>query len=461
MNERYKMKILVCVKIIKGEINPFDESALECALQMSNNVTVLSMGPESTQNALLPLTRLGAKVTLISDSVFAGSDTLVTAKILSQAIKRFDYDLILCGRQSIDGDTAQVGSMVSQMLNIPVITNALSLSAEENLIKATTRLGEATEQMPALITLERGYVLRFPSIFSKIGEINTLTNKELNLPSEQCGLTGSPTRVLQAFENQRGKRHCEYITSDKLMSLVDELSQKQAVAENTTENKSKLKSVWAIGEEVAEKAYEIAEEVVLIKKSDINSIIDRAQKEKPSVILWNADLWGRKNAPIAAAALDTGLCADCTQLEADGETLIMYRPAQGGNIYAKIKCNTMPQMATVRTKSESSDIIVSGGKGVSDSIEQLTAFAEKLGAELASSRGLVDTGKMPYEYQVGLTGKTVSPKIYIAVGISGAVHHTCAIEGADIVIAINPNKDARIFEYADYGIIANFEDLKF
>ena len=77
------MKILVCVKIIKGEINPFDESALECALQMSNDVTVLSMGPESTQNALLPLTRLGAKVSLISDNVFAGSDTLVTAKILS------------------------------------------------------------------------------------------------------------------------------------------------------------------------------------------------------------------------------------------------------------------------------------------------------------------------------------------------------------------------------------------
>ena len=62
---------------------------------------------------------------------------------------------------------------------------------------------------------------------------------------------------------------------------------------------------------------------------------------------------------------------------------------------------------------------------------------------------------------LGLTGKTVSPKIYIAVGISGAVHHTCAIEGADVVIAINPDKDARIFEYADYGIIANFEDLKF
>ena len=113
-------------------------------------------------------------------------------------------------------------------------------------------------------------------------------------------------------------------------------------------------------------------------------------------------------------------------------------------------------MATVRTKQASSDILVAGGKGVSENMDSLKAFAEKIGAELCASRGLVDMGKAPYEMQVGLTGKTVSPKIYIAVGISGAVHHTCAIEGADTVIAINPDKDARIFEYADYGILEEF-----
>ena len=134
----------------------------------------------------------------------------------------------------------------------------------------------------------------------------------------------------------------------------------------------------------------------------------------------------------------------------------MYRPARGGSIYAKIKCLTKPQMATVRTKQASSDILVAGGKGVSENIDSLKAFAEKIGAELCASRGLVDMGKAPYEMQVGLTGKTVSPKIYIAVGISGAVHHTCAIEGADTVIAINPDQNARIFEYADYGIVDEF-----
>ena len=134
------MKILVCVKVVKGELNPFDESALECALQLSDDVTVLSMGPKSCENVLKPLTRLGAKAILITDSLFAGSDTLATSYILSTAIRKMEYDLILCGRQSIDGDTAQVGPMLSQMLEIPLITNAFDVECKDNKIFSNTRI---------------------------------------------------------------------------------------------------------------------------------------------------------------------------------------------------------------------------------------------------------------------------------------------------------------------------------
>lgn len=450
------MKILVCVKVINGELNPFDESALECALRLSSDVTVISMGPKSCGDALKPLTRLGAKVILISDTVFSGSDTLATSYILKSAIKKMEYDLILCGRQSVDGDTAQVGPMLAEMLNVNLITNALSVEFAEEKIIAKTRLKEESAKLPALVTVERGYVLRFPSIFSKLGEVRIIGNTEIGCDIEKCGLKGSPTRVLETFENQRGKRRCKFINMDELLPLIENLKNQSSEKQEKTEIKAKLKSVWAVGEEVLEKAGEIAEEVVFIEKTDAETIAKKAQEEKPSVILWNADLWGRKTAPQVAAILETGLCADCTQLEADGETLIMSRPAKGGNIYAKIKCLTNPQMATVRTKAESSDIIVAMGKGAVDSIDEVKAFAEKIGAELGASRGMVDTGKIPYEMQVGLTGKTVSPKIYIAIGISGAVHHTCAIEGADVVIAVNPDRDARIFEYADYGIAEEF-----
>lgn len=447
------MKILVCVKVIRGEINPFDESAIECALTLSNDVTVISMGPKNCENVLLPVTRLGAKVVLISDNIFAGSDTLATSYILSTAIKQMEYDLILCGRQSVDGDTAQVGPMLSKILNINLITNALSVNICEKNITTQTRQGEEKTFLPALITIERGYVLRFPSIFSKSGEVKIIDNTSLHCEEKRCGLAGSPTRVIKTFENEKGKRKCKFISFDELLPLIEDLKAQTKNEKTEKRQSAKLKSVWAVGDEVLEKARQIAEDIVLIEKTSAEEIAKRAMEEKPDVILWNADFWGRKYAPVAAAMLKTGLCADCTQLEADGDTLVMYRPAQGGSIYAKIKCLTKPQMATVRTKSKSSDIIVAGGKGVADNIEQLITFAKKIGGELAASRGLVDMGKAPYEMQIGLTGKTVSPKIYIAVGISGAVHHTCAIEGAETIIAINTDKDARIFEYADYGIL--------
>ena len=450
------MKILVCVKVIQGEINPFDESALECALRLSDDVTVISMGPESCRHTLQPLTRLGANVILISDSLYAGSDTLATAYILSSAIRQMEFDLILCGRQSIDGDTAQVGPMLSEMLGVKLATNAVEITADYNTITAKTRSGEESLQVPALVTVERSYVLRFPSIFSKAGDVKLVDNAELCCDENRCGLKGSPTRVLRTFENERGKRKCKFISREELLPLINELRSQSRTEVRNIRSDIKLKSVWAVGESVYNKALEIAEQVTLIPETDPADIASRAEIEKPAVILWNADAWGRRNAPIVAAKLKTGLCADCTSLETDGELLYMYRPAQGGNIIAKIKCLTMPQMATVRTESDSGDIIVSGGRGVADELDKLKAFASQLGAQLGASRGLVDMNAVPYEYQIGLTGKTVNPKIYIAIGISGAVHHTCAIEGAQTVIAVNPDKDARIFEYADYGIAECF-----
>lgn len=447
------MKLIVCVKVINGEINPFDESALECALSLSDDVTVVSMGPKSAEPVLKSLTRLGAKVILISDKLYAGSDTLVTAYILSEAIRKLDYDLILCGRQSIDGDTAQVGPMLSAKLGVDVVTNVISLDNELN---AKTRLGEVKVKTPSVVTIERGYYLRLPSIFSKLGDVVVWDNTNICCDVSKCGLGGSPTRVLKTFQSRSGKRKCQFINMSELIPLVKSLREQDFQKTEQSLSKEKLKSVWAIGEKVLPKAQEIADDVVLITETEPEKITEMAKVQKPSVILWNADTEGRKNAPIVAAMLDTGLCADCTALEADGENLIMYRPAKGGDITAKIKCITSPQMATVRTESESTEVIVSGGKGVRDSYDKLCNLAQELNAELAASRGLVDAGVAPYEHQIGLTGKMVSPKIYIAIGISGAVHHTCAIEGADVVIAINPDKDARIFEYADYGILSEF-----
>ncbi len=450
------MKILVCVKVCKGEINPFDESALECALRLSDDVTVISMGPENTKDVLLPLTRLGAKVELISDKLYAGSDTLATSYILSTAIKKHNFDLILTGKQSIDGDTAQVGPMLSSFLKLPLVTNVIELDIKEDKLFAKTREKEEILPLPAIATLERSYILRFPGIFSKLSEISVIDNSYLNCKEESCGLNGSPTRVIKTFENNLGKRKCKFITYDELIPLVKELSLKKREETSEVLSQEKLDNVWVVGNEVYEKGKEIANNVIVIEKTAPQKIAELIKDNNPDVVLWNADLWGRKTAPQVAALLKTGLCADCTHLEIKDGKFIMYRPAQGNSIYAKIECLTTPKMATVRTKSESSDIIVSGGRGVADKMDKLKELTDSLGAEIAGSRGLVDTGKIPYPLQIGLTGKTVSPAVYIAVGISGAVQHTAAIENAETIIAINPDKDARIFEYSDYGIISAF-----
>ena len=364
--------------------------------------------------------------------------------------------MILCGRQSIDGDTAQVGPMLAQMLGIDVVTNALEVAAADGGLSISARTGEEKHSLPLLITMERTYTLRFPSIFSKQRQVEIADNAVIGCDETRCGLNGSPTKVIQTFENESGRRKCTFISPEELYPLVERLKKTERIENKPEHTGKKLKEVWAVGEEVYGKAAEIAENVVLIEKSSAAQIARRAMEEKPETILWNADLWGRKNAPIAAAILQTGLCADCTRLETDGEKLFMFRPARGGNVTAKIVCRTLPQTATVRTESKSSDIVVAGGKGIYDKTDKLRELAAKIGGTIGASRGLVDMNRIDYKYQIGLTGKTISPLIYIAVGISGAIQHTCGIEGAKTVIAINPDKNARIFDYADYGILDSF-----
>ncbi len=455
------MNIAVCIKVYKGEINPFDECALEEALKIKDaSVWVFSMCPPSAHDVLRSLTRLGVhKVIALTDTAFAGSDTLATSYILATELEKYDFDYIFCGRQSVDGDTAQVGPQISARLKLNLITNVLEIKSLGDEAECETRFGTEKVPSPALLTIERINTLRFPSIFSKPGEIEVIDNKTVGALKSRIGLTGSPTKVLKTFENQSGKRKCEFIEAKDFTRVIKKLLLTEKIKLQTNESLGKLKKVWAIGEEVYKKAVLISDDVTLIKETNPFIISDMAKEKKPNAILWNADLPGRKNAPVTAALLESGLCADCTLLETDGEKLYMYRPALGGSTIAKIESTSFPQLATVRCSQKSDDIVVSVGRGAADFIDDVKKFAEKTGASMAASRAIVDKGLAPYSHQVGLTGKTIAPKIYIAVGISGAVQHTCAIEGADFVIAINPDKEAPVFDYADYGIIADFQSF--
>ena len=473
------MKILVFVKPVKGEISPFDEAALETALRLKDRtgaeVIAASMAPDSALDRMRALTRVGAdRSVLISDAAFAGSDTAATSYILSLAAKKLlgitsdkkiteNTFLILCGRQSLDGDTAQVGPSVAERLGIPALTCVMSLDVTDSRADCVTRLGNESVSLPALLTVERIAPLRFPSIRARVREVERLDAASLGADKRFCGLSGSPTKVLRTFECTSDRRHCEFLDADafaaKLIELMKAPDPRLAAAqpENPENTGKKLKLALSVGEDAAKVAQGVAEEVITLEKGLSADAYTAVTREKdPDALFFASDVWGRRIAPVVATRLSVGLCADCTRLESDGERLFMYRPALGGNVTAKIVSRTRPAMATVRTVSAGGDIVFSRGLGLRDELAEADRFAEMIGAEKGASRGLVDAGLAPYAEQVGLTGRNVSPKIYFAAGISGAVHHTVGVSSSGWVLAVNPDRSARIFDICDYGFLGDF-----
>lgn len=230
--------------------------------------------------------------------------------------------------------------------------------------------------------------------------------------------------------------------------------------------------------------------------------VDAVREIQPEIFLIGATNQGRDLAPRISTALHTGLTADCTGLDINEKgQLAATRPTFGGQLMATILCKNLPQMATIRPKVfkpasenivknaeiitmpvnldglgkrvellefkkaitkelnnlDSAEIIVAGGRGMKNAqgFELLKKFADELGGTVGATRLAVEMGLATHDMQVGQTGKTVSPKLYIACGISGAVQHTIGMADSERIIAINSDKNAPIFEIADYGYVGD------
>ena len=293
------------------------------------------------------------------------------------------------------------------------------------------------------------------------------------------------------------------------------LGKARELADQLSQNVVAILAGYGIAEKASELIAYGADSVLCIDAPELvyyitepyaQAVTKVVEERKPSILLIGATTIGRDLGPRLSARLETGLTADCTGLDISEEgDLMMTRPAFGGNLMATILCKEhRPQMSTVRpgvmrmgkkddtrtgkvenfkvtfdrskfkvrlleTVKEPKNLIditeakvlVSGGRGVgnSEGFKMLEKLAEVIGAEVSSSRAMVDAGVMPHNRQVGQTGKTVRPDVYFALGISGAIQHLAGMEESDFIIAVNKDKYAPIFNAADLGIVGDVNKI--
>lgn len=448
----HNARIAVAVKLSGGEVNPFDAAALEWALTIGGEVTVLAMAPAGAAEALAALTRLGARAVLVTDPHYAGADTLATARTLAAAVGRLRPDCVFCGRQSMDGSTAQVPPMLAELLGFSLTSDVMGAEDGHWLVRS----GEKVPFGPRrVVVFERCAALRFPSLLSRPQAPEIWDNAVLRLPPGQCGQRGSPTRVVKAYESTAGRRRCRFVSADELPALIRSVARQPSERPEEAPPSEKRFPLLYYAGDIGAYAERLAVRAVRLDTEGRTAGDIAREIAGAPVVLWEDTPALKELAARTAVRAGAGLCADCIAFRCEDGAFVMTRPAAGGNVTADIVCTGTTAMATVRSRRRSGGIVLGIGRGAAAELAEITRAAQALGAEIACTRPVADSGLLPYAKQAGLTGMTMAPDVYVALGISGAVQHTCAVEGAGTIVAVNTDREARIFDYADYGAVAD------
>ena len=596
------MKIAVCVKFVPvvsriefdyenkviqregvpSEINPFDLLGINMAVDLKNGaedtVIALSMGPPNAAEGLTQCYALGAdRGILLSDRALAGSDTLATAQALALALQREAPDLIVCGRNSSDAETGQVGPEVAELMGLPHISNVRKLDVDRSGNRIVTE--RATDEgyqiiecpLPAVVCVTEGagqerYPGRDEMTEAQERSIEQITCADLTDDLSLFGLDGSPTWVedIRLVEpNRLAVVIRDETPEDAARQVADSLRERlSALASEASSDAGNAalprysggdRSIWVVAELAADGVRQVTLEMLgkaraltPITQSEVVAVViqdgqpsadvttqlaeagadriltldttnlgvlcgrgvsralsDAIAQQPPYAILFAATADGRDLAARIAARQRLGLTGDAIDLEInDAGQLVQLKPALGGNVVAPILSKTLPNLVTLRPgvlspgapepgatavvqaipasptddvdvtlvsehvseehgalELTSAEVVVGLGMGIGEeSVPAAQQLAASIGASVCTTRNVVHSGWLPHHIQVGISGRTIAPQVYLAVGIRGAFNHTVGIQKAGVILAINRNHRAAIFRAADYGIVGDWNE---
>ena len=597
------MKIAVCIKQVPAismlrfdnetrrmaregvpnEVNPYDVLGLSLAARLKAErgaeVVAVTMGPPQAADALTQALALGADYAIhLNDRAFAGSDTLATARALSIALEREECDLVICGRNSADSETGQVGPEIAEMLGIPQITAVSALDiAPDGRSLTTVRLNDEGHQkvecdLPALVTVTDGaaeemYPSREDMEEARRKPIRELTATDLSADTSQFGESGSPTWVNDIFslESGRAATVIRNATPEDAVSQVMEFLEERGIFDSeaslarTAEprgprtERGDIGALWVAAEimggairpvtlELLGRARDLAPalgttvEAILIGSGNESHIreltaygadtVRVAESERlalydteahtavlaaairehsPFAVLLPSTANGRDLAARVAGRLRLGLTGDCVGIEIDDQgRLSQLKPAFGGSIVAPILSRTLPNMATIRAgilaerspdysvepvvsgleaadaapsrarvvesvsdeSAEGAELeraarVVSVGMGIGgpENMGPVRELADALGASIGATRDVADAGWLPRQYQIGISGKSVAPELYVAVALRGPFNHTVGIQRSGTIVAINDSARSPIFRASDCGIVGDWREV--
>jgi len=561
---------------VPNVINAYDRRALTEAIRLRSEqggeVVAATMGPPQARDALVEALAMGAdRAVHLLDPAFAGADTLATARVLAAAARRLRFDLILCGRYSVDAETGQIGPEVAELLDLPQVTGVCRLTVDGTQFEAVRETDEGFEtlagRLPALLTaaerLNRPIkVDDAQREAAAAGPLEVWSARDLGLPEEQIGAAGSPTWVekIQTMSMERNAQHLSGPAGEVASALIAGLRRlgvfdirlRARSGVGTSPARVAGPAVWAVAEAAADELRTVSLELlggaarvaaavgghaaaVLIGRERMQhapalarygadhilvldapgleeylaepyaaALADAIQCKSPWAVLFPATANGRDFAPRIAARLGIGLTGDAIGLQVDGRgRLVQLKPAFGGNVVAQVLSHTPPQMATVRpgmleplprtpgrqplverlavtagasrlkvrdvARDEAAashaldnpEAIVTVGAGIGgpENLPLAYDLAEALGAAVGCTRKVADLGWLPRQLQIGLTGRSVKPRLYVGLGVRGAFNHLIGMARSELVIAINRDPEAEIFKAADYAVVGDVHEL--